>query len=214
MVALAGDSWLESRNEGDRARSALALLERELVVDSAQLDRERRHAGHDTVRATIWTTPADAEIPPDSASRLFVRLLLGSSYQPSRAAFESLVASDGIRYLGDAQFQSDLTAYYGERQPRLAQWFEWWGEHYMELLHKLRPHLSPAPTSIEEGMLSWAQIPLEVTTSWRQMRSDEELMSQIWNASIYQQNYQRFERRAREANAELLAQVRALQGSQ
>ena len=209
MVALAADSWMKSAEEAERVQAALTLLVEDLVTDSTRMEELVPYPPrHDSIRATLWSTPSDAAMAEDSVLVLFRRLLGGQDFQASRSTYESLVATDGIRFLDDAQLRADLMQYYEERQVDVVHWQGWYVQMWVALSEMIREYQTPAPADFEEGLRHWSQVPQRLTTSWREIRQDEVFMSQLWLAAIYEQALRQTVEAGLQANIELLAQVR------
>ena len=212
LVALAADSWLTDREDAERSRAAIALLIADLETDSIRMAQVAGGAPpHDTVSATMFSTAPEAALTADSVVLLFRRLSIGSDFVASRSAYESLSQTDGIRHIGSPELQSQIVHYYRELQADVANWYGMWGVRYDRYLQLMGRHLAPAVGSFEDGMVSWTAIPIEVTTSWAEIRGDSELMSQIWGMGAYEQNLNLMIRDAQVANQDLrrsLAEVR------
>lgn len=213
MVALGADSYMDSRDEAERARASLSLLVEDLVSDSSRMqDIAYYPPAHDSVRAILWSTPSSAALPDDSVLVLLGRLFIMPDFAPSRTTYESLVASDGIRYLGDAAFRAQLVRYYQEHQVDVAQWYDWWSREYIVMADLLREVQTPGPADFDEAMRRWTRVPQRLTKSWREIRSDDILMSQLWQVDTYEQNLAARISDALESNAALVEQVRTLAG--
>jgi len=204
MVALAGDNWVQEREEADRAEAALALLADDLRADSERLARLAPFPlRHDSLRAIVWSTPPDAQISQDSVLVLFRRLILAQPYEPPRAAYESLLASDGLRYIPDEALRGEIVRYYEESQAQLVLWYDLWSQLNLDFFKLTRFVQTPAPTSIDEGLEGWLRVPKRLVREWPAIRRDDELMGQLWLVSIYSRLYGDQLDRVVEANQDL-----------
>lgn len=211
LVALAADSWIQSAEDRGRARAGLALLVEDLVMDSTRIEEIMPYPPrHDSIRAVLWSTPGDAAISEDSVLVLFSRILPMPDFLPSRSTYESLVATDGIRYLGDAQLRADLIRYYEERQADVLHWHGWYIQEWVAMTDMMRESQTPAPADFEEGMRPWDAVPQRLTTSWREIRQNDAFMSQLWNVAIVEQILRSNIEDGLNANRELLSRVRVL----
>lgn len=209
LVALAADGWWEEQGREERAQATADLLLVDLAADSAAFARLARFPlAHDSLRAIIWATPPEADLPSDSVVTLLRRLVIMAPYAPTRAAFESLVASDGVRFVGGDSLQVEIVQYYERFQADVTWWYGWFTEENRVLYDLLREVQVPAPSSVEEGMQPWTRVPQRLASSWPGVRGNEVLMSQLWYNQIYEQNLGDMVARAVEANASLVSALR------
>ncbi len=206
LAALAADSWLAEQDEIERSRSAVALLVADLETDSMRMAQVARFAlPHDSVSATIFATPREADLPSDSVARLLLRLMSGGAFVATNSTYEALIQTDGVRHIGGSDLQFAIVRYYREQQAEVTSWHNQWSVRYDRFQELVGRHISPAPNSFEEGMEPWNTIPLRVTTSWDELRSDSELMTQIWAVGAYEEVLGRVIRDAQAANTNLRA---------
>ena len=110
-----------------------------------------------------------------------------------------------MRHIGASDLQFAIVRYYREHQADVINWHNQWSVRYDRFQELIGRHVSPAPNSFEEGMAPWNTIPLRVTTSWDELRSDSELMTQIWAVGAYEEVLGRVIRDAQAANTDLRA---------
>lgn len=212
MVALAGDSWLEGREEAARAEVAVALLLENLDDDAESLEAVAQYPlMHDSVRATIWSTPVDRAVPQDSIPTLIRRLIFGTDFRPARAAYESLLASDGLRHVGDQPIRNQIVEYYEEYLSEVVTWYEWWIQFNAVFFEMTTRMQVPDIHELGQGLGPWQEVPQRSTRSWSQFRGDEQLMSHLWLVSIYEQGLERRVREALSANQALRVRLESIQ---
>ena len=180
MTALAGDAWLESQGGRSGAEALLPLLQAEVVTDSVAAARVvRTRFAHDTIYATIWATPAEADLPEDSVVALLVGVLTTFPFGPNRTAFDALTGTDGLRYLDDGLLAPELLRYY-QQQESVVFWADRATQQYDEVMRLVGAYLTPRPASVQEGLAYWTAVPLALTGTWADVRRDEALMTALW----------------------------------
>jgi hypothetical protein len=165
-LALLADDWRETRGDRDEAMRSLELIERDLERDSAQIAEGIAEMSSDA-EASRWLLAHWEGVDPDSSSLFGQLVALRASARPafSRAGFEGLRASNGIRLLRNDALRDSLLYYYEVTQPQFT-------EYYFEVVwprrglvnEALAPHLRTFRLADGGG--------LTLRTSWSEITAD------------------------------------------
>ena len=198
-LALLADDWRETRGEREEAARSLELIERDLARDSVQVARAIELTEEDA-GAAQWLLARWSRRAVDSDSVLPKVLELRNGARPafSRAGFEGLRASNGIRLLGSGELRDSLLHYYEVTQPRFV-------EYYFDVvwpqigvgIERMGPHVETSQMAVG-GTLA-------LRSSWSVLTSDHSLETQL---SLYSGQV----RRSNELLSEIQESVESLLG--
>lgn len=172
-LALVADDWRETRGDREEAARSLELIERDLVRDSAQIEEARTEVAADLV-ATGWLLGHWTQ-PGAATDSILVHLgELRASARPafSRAGFEGLRASNGLRLLRSGELRDSLLQYYEVTQPQFA-------EYYFEVVWPRRGVVN-ASLSPHVESFRWVDMgELALRTSWSDLTSDPAVETEL-----------------------------------
>ena len=153
MIALAAADWRDRRSQAETAGASVVFLLDDLARDSAALATvAARQPRRDARMAEILLNVGDPDFPEDSAVSLLIGLAAEPiDFAPARSAFEALIQSDGLRYIGPPELQARVSNYFERRQPEVAAVHEAHVDRLFELQSVVFPYNRLSAVLTERG---------------------------------------------------------------
>jgi len=213
-LSLVADDWRTHRIDAADERSALELIHRDLVADSAELAFALRHpVRHE--RAGLWLREHwdSPDIRTDTIGLVLRPYLFANSYQLQRAAFTSLKESDRLTLIRNDTLRVAVIQYYEEAQINADQFLTGFGDEREETLKSLSRYIRwPEP---RDSLQAWpVSGPMELMVPWDSVRRDNELYNRIASNGAIARLAQELGEDAQLANYELRQAIMAELGRQ
>ena len=177
-LALVADDWRETRGDREEVAQSLELIARDLDRDSTLLARVRSDALELSASAQWLLSRWAVDANPDTMVVHLNRLRYSETVNLSRAGFEGLQASNGLRLLESEGLRASLFQYYEVDQP-------FWSEYINEVAWPLRLVLNTNLASQLETYHVAQGRDVAVRGSWAELTSDRDIenaLSTYWES--------------------------------
>lgn len=210
LVALAADDWRQGRERATVATASLNAMLSDLAADSVLLQGVIDSYRLDDASGTsLLAAIDDPAFPLDSAEALLEPFYLGAPYAPSRAAFATALESGTLEFIADDDLRLSIVSYFDQSSTVFGGNFEDLLEELFELHELMRPHLRPRITPELSSMWPMPASPRRLVSSWEEFRSDNALLIQLLEFTIYAGYMVDFASGRLEANLALQRDIRS-----